>query len=111
MKRISTAAILMIAAVTAAPAMADQTLSRSWANGTTAVTSVTKNNGVVSRNHAVAGVSGGTVDVSGSCAKYEGCSREWSRTLRNGQTASGSVSAARGEGVSRSGSGFRHRNW
>lgn len=67
--------------------------------------------GHASRNFSAEGVYGGAATLNGSCTQGAGCSREWSRTLRNGATASGSVNAQRGVGVTRSGTGFRGRTW
>ncbi len=67
--------------------------------------------GHASRSFSAQGVYGGAATLNGSCTRGAGCTRDWSRTLRNGATASGSVSAQRGVGVTRSGTGFRGRKW
>ena len=67
--------------------------------------------GHASRSFSVQGVYGGAATLSESCTRGAGCTRQWSRTLRNGSTASGSVSAQRGVGITRSGIGFRGRKW
>ena len=64
-----------------------------------------------SRTLTANGIYGGAASVNGTCTKGEGCNRTWSRTLRNGKTATGSLSAKHGEGISRTGTGFRGRKW
>jgi hypothetical protein len=77
-----------------------------WAAGHRSYDSTT-----ASRSYQAQGAYGGAASLNTSCTRGEGCTRSWSRTLRNGQTASGTVHAQRGQGVTRSGTGFRGRNW
>ena len=79
--------------------------------GGTASKSYSSNGTTATRSLNVQGAYGGSANVQGSCTKGAGCTRTWDRTLRNGATASGSVSAQRGYGVKRSGRGFRGRTW
>lgn len=77
-----------------------------WANGSRSYNGTT-----ASRSFQAQGAYGGAASLNGSCTKGAGCTRNWSRTLRNGQTASGTAHAQRGQGVTRSGTGFRGRSW
>jgi len=67
--------------------------------------------GHASRSFSVEGVYGGGATLNISCTRGAGCSREWNRTLRNGATASRTVTVQRGVGITRSGIGFRGRKW
>ncbi len=64
-----------------------------------------------SRSFQAQGAYGGAASLNGSCTQGAGCTRNWNRTLQNGKTASGTVHAQRGQGVTRSGTGFRGRSW
>ena len=95
----------------ASPAFADGYFYRHGPNGGYAEGSRHVAPGQAFRSFSAQGVRGGAATLDGSCVRGAGCSREWSRTLRNGATASGSVTAQRGVGISRSGVGFRGRTW
>ena len=95
----------------ASPAVADGYFYRHGPNGGYAQGGHYVAPGQASRSFSAQGVYGGGAALNGSCVRGAGCSREWSRTLRNGATASGSVTAQRGVGISRSGVGFRGRTW
>lgn len=102
---------LVLATGIAMPASAHGTHSFLGYYGATAQSSHSSSSDSASRTLSAQGVNGGAATVNGSCVQGAGCSRDWSRTLRNGQSASGSVTAQRGVGVERTGTGFRGRNW
>ena len=95
----------------ASPVFADGSYHRTGPHGGTVEGSRHRATGEASRSFSAQGAYGGAATLNGSCAEGAGCTRDWSRTLRNGATASGSATAQRGVGVSRSGTGFRGRTW
>ncbi|MES0810863.1 hypothetical protein ABLO27_15370 [Roseibium sp. SCPC15] len=111
MLRLPLLAATVLSLALPASAFADSSYYRYGPHGGYVQGSTHASPGHASRSFGAQGVYGGSATLNGSCTQGAGCSRDWSRTLRNGATASGTITAQRGQGVSRSGTGFRGRTW
>jgi len=95
----------------AAPAFADGSYYHVGPYGGYAQGSYHTAPGHASRSFSAQGIYGAAATLNRSCTRGAGCSRVWSRTLRNGASASGTVTIQRGVGIARTGTGFRGRKW
>ena len=106
-----TAFIAAIVGLVATGALAQATITRTGPNGGVMTGEATRTADGFMRTQTRSNAYGGSSSTTRSCTAALGCSRDWSAMSAGGLTASGSSSARPGDGIMRSGTGFRGRSW